>query len=217
MEVERLGCMNSFVDQGSVESCRYFLARRTVLEMLRDRGYPIPAEQINLTLDEFRSEYGESPDRNRLSLSYSLSSQPNNKVHVIFCGTEPVKLAVIREIYMQVGKENLYGLILILQSKMTSKAREAIKDIFKFKVETFHITELLVNITKHVLKPRHDVLTEEEKQKLLKKYNVEDSQLPRMLETDAIARYYGLQKGQVVKVTYDGELTRSHVTYRCIM
>nr|XP_010922168.1 DNA-directed RNA polymerase V subunit 5A isoform X3 [Elaeis guineensis] len=158
MEVERLGCMNSFVDQGSVESCRYFLARRTVLEMLRDRGYPIPAEQINLTLDEFRSEYGESPDRNRLSLSYSLSSQPNNK-----------------------------------------------------------ITELLVNITKHVLKPRHDVLTEEEKQKLLKKYNVEDSQLPRMLETDAIARYYGLQKGQVVKVTYDGELTRSHVTYRCIM
>lgn len=41
-------------------------------------------------------------------------------------------------------------------------------------------------------------------------------QLPRLLRTDAIARYYGLEKGQVVKVTYDGDMTRSHVTYRCV-
>lgn len=41
-------------------------------------------------------------------------------------------------------------------------------------------------------------------------------QLPRMLETDAVARYYGLGKGTVVKVIYDSELTGNHVTYRCI-
>ncbi|WJZ93835.1 hypothetical protein VitviT2T_012741 [Vitis vinifera] len=38
-------------------------------------------------------------------------------------------------------------------------------------------------------------------------------QLPRMLQQDAIARYYGLEKGQVVKVIYNGEITGSHVTY----
>jgi DNA-directed RNA polymerase I, II, and III subunit RPABC1 len=42
------------------------------------------------------------------------------------------------------------------------------------------------------------------------------SQLPRMLQKDAISKYYGLEKGQVVKVTYSGEITESHVTYRCI-
>lgn len=41
-------------------------------------------------------------------------------------------------------------------------------------------------------------------------------QLPRMLQQDAIARYYGLEKGQVVKVIYNGEITGSHVTYRCV-
>lgn len=41
-------------------------------------------------------------------------------------------------------------------------------------------------------------------------------QLPRMSHNDAIARYYGLDKGQVVKVTYNGELTQLHVTYRCV-
>lgn len=38
-----------------------------------------------------------------------------------------------------------------------------------------------------------------------------------MLEKDAVARYYGLQKGTVVKVTYEGELTGTHVTYRCVL
>ncbi|RRT84199.1 hypothetical protein B296_00000360 [Ensete ventricosum] len=42
-------------------------------------------------------------------------------------------------------------------------------------------------------------------------------QLPRMLESDAVARYYGFEKGQVVKVTYNGELTGHHETYRCIV
>ncbi|KAM0948789.1 putative DNA-directed RNA polymerase [Dioscorea sansibarensis] len=215
MEIE--GCLNSYIDQGSEESHRLFLARRTLLEMLFDRGYAVSVTQMAMTLSEFRETYGEHPDLDRLRIPASLISNPSNKILVIFCGPERVKLPCIRGIYNQLLQENLTRLILVLQSKTTLKAREAIKEIFRFKVETFQITELLVNITKHVLKPKHDVLTEEEKQALLKKYNVEESQLPRMLLTDAIARYYGLEKGQVVKVTYDGELTGNHVLYRCVM
>lgn len=96
------------------------------------------------------------------------------------------------------------------------RAKESVKEKFTFKVDIFQVNELLVNISKHDLKPKHEVLTAEEKAKLLKLYNVEDSQLPRMLETDPVARYYGLGKGTVLKVTYDSELTGKHVTYRCI-
>ena len=39
------------------------------------------------------------------------------------------------------------------------------------------VKELLVNITKHVLKPKHEVLSAEEKANLLKEYNVQDSQV----------------------------------------
>lgn len=42
-------------------------------------------------------------------------------------------------------------------------------------------------------------------------------QLPMMLESDAIARYYGLEKGQVVKVSYAGGIPHSLVTYRCVV
>ena len=36
---------------------------------------------------------------------------------------------------------------------------------------------MLVNITKHVLKPKHRVLTDQEKQRLLKKYNIDEKQV----------------------------------------
>ena len=39
------------------------------------------------------------------------------------------------------------------------------------------ITDLLVNITKHELKPKHRVLTNEEKEALLKKYSVDEKQV----------------------------------------
>lgn len=42
-------------------------------------------------------------------------------------------------------------------------------------------------------------------------------QLPLMLETDAFARYYGLEKGQVVKITYRGGAVGALKTYRCIV
>ncbi|XP_020099833.1 DNA-directed RNA polymerase V subunit 5A-like isoform X3 [Ananas comosus] len=216
-------CLSAMVESGEegggVESHRYYLARRTLLEMLADRRYdvsPIPGGAAQ-TLAEFRAWWLDKPDLDRLSFSAALLSNPSQKVRVIFCGTDPVKVSTIREIYKGLKNESSTRLILVVQSKMTFKSREAIKDIFSSKVEIFQITDLLVNITKHFLIPKHEVLTQEEKNELLKKYSVEDKQLPRMLETDAIARYYGLEKGTVMKVTYDGELTGSHVTYRCIM
>ncbi|KAA8517229.1 hypothetical protein F0562_017519 [Nyssa sinensis] len=214
---EGLGnCLSSFVDEGSTESHRYYLSRRTVLEMLRDRGYVVPNSEIDLSLEDFRSVHGQKPDIDRLRICASHRSDPSNKILVVFCGQNVVKVNVIRIIATQIiNKDSLSRLILIVQNQITNQALKAV-DLFSFKVEIFQITELLVNITKHVLKPKHRVLTNEEKQKLLKKYSLEEKQLPRMLLKDAIARYYGLEKGQVVKVTYNGEITGSHVTYRCV-
>ncbi|KAF7064574.1 hypothetical protein CFC21_070858 [Triticum aestivum] len=216
---EVVGWMSSMVDRGgraSQESHRLFLARRTALEMLRDRGYSVPESELARTLPEFRAWWAPEPEIERLTFSTFLASDHSDKVKILFCGPEPVRIATIQKIYDQIEGENLSRLILILQGKIMPRAKESVKEKFTFKVDIFQVNELLVNISKHALKPKHEVLTAEEKARLLKKYNVQDSQLPRMLETDPVARYYGLGKGTVLKVTYDSELTGNHVTYRCI-
>ncbi|CAI0374816.1 unnamed protein product [Linum tenue] len=191
-------CLSSYHDDGSAETHRYFLARRTVLEMLKDRGYYVPESDLSVSLQEFRAIHAQDIDIDRLKFSATHQTDPSKRTMVIFGGTGVIKVNTVRLISAQiVNRDSLSGLILILQGQITKQAENALR-LFKFKVEIFQITELLVNITKHVLKPRHQILTSQEKKKLLKEYNIEDKQ------------------GQVVKVTYSGDITESHVTYRCV-
>ncbi|CAK7340208.1 unnamed protein product [Dovyalis caffra] len=207
--MESLGrCLSSFVDEGSTESHRYYLSRRTVLEMLKDRGYSVPSAEIDLSLQDFRGIYGQNPDIELLKFSATHVSDPSKRMMVIFCGPRVVKVSTIRLVTVLIpDRDSLTGLILVLQNNITNQAMKAL-DLFKFKIEIFQITDLLVNITKHILKPKHQVLSEQAKQRLLKQYSIEEKQLPRLLKKDAIARYYGLERGQVVKVTYDSDITR---------
>lgn len=73
-------CLSSFIDEGSIESHRYFLSRRTVLEMLRDRGYLVPNSEIELSLADFRKNYSHEPDVDRLRISALHKDDPSNKV-----------------------------------------------------------------------------------------------------------------------------------------
>ncbi|XP_065868005.1 DNA-directed RNA polymerase V subunit 5C isoform X1 [Euphorbia lathyris] len=212
-------CLTKFVDGGSVESLRYYLSRRTVLEMLRDRGYSVPEPDLTRSLSEFRTEFYEGDKINieRLRISASLPSNPYENVLVVFMGTEEIKKADIGRLNNQISnKESLKRLILVLQNKMNHFAK---KELLKwtFPVEIFQITELLSNITKHLLQPKYEMLTTAQKQQLLNEYKAEEKQLPRMVKDDAIARYYGLKKGQVLKVSYKGGIVDSIVTYRCII
>ncbi|GMP84940.1 hypothetical protein CsSME_00038275 [Camellia sinensis var. sinensis] len=196
-------CLSSFVDEGSKESHRYYLARRTLLEMLRDRGYAVSSSDIELSLQDFRSIHGQNPDADRLRIFASLRSDPANKVREFpnppflflsfFCEPTAVKVNTIRSIAAQImNRETVTRLILVVQNQMTNQAQKAV-DLFSFKVEIF-----------------------QEKQNLLKKFSLEEKQIPWMLQKDAIARYYGWEKGQMVKVSYSDEITESHVTYRCV-
>ncbi|KAL2478385.1 DNA-directed RNA polymerase V subunit 5C [Forsythia ovata] len=213
-------CIASMVDYGSVESKRLYMARRTVVEMLIDRGYMVANAEVELsrTLSDFRAVFGEKPEVDQLRLIAGRASNPSRKILVLF--SENIEIRKKNMVYLLsqiMNKEMLDKVILILQNKMNSYARK-VADEHSVKVEIFPISDLLVNITKHVHMPKHEILTAEEKLQLLKKYAVENKQLPIMLENDAISRYYGLVKGQIVKVSYGGGgvIPDAMVTYRCV-
>lgn len=68
----------------------------------------------------------------------------------------------------------------------------------------FQITDLLVNITKHVLKPKHQVLTEQAKQKLLKKFNIEEKQvsLPTQVQKKSVSDLLSLVFIHILGMNY---------------
>nr|GEX53983.1 DNA-directed RNA polymerase V subunit 5C [Tanacetum cinerariifolium] len=140
-----------------------------------------------------------------------------NKILVIFCGPFEINKAKAKSILLSIlNQESLHRIILVLEKKINSFARTLFEEC-QVKVEMFLITELFANITKHVAAPKIEILGTKEKEQLLKKYELAYKQLPYMLESDAIARYYGLEKKQVVKITYNSKTTGLLVTYRCVI
>lgn len=68
------------IDKPSVECHKYYLARRTTMEMLRDRGYDVSDEDVNFSLEQFRALYGERLDVDRLRISAKHRFDSSKKV-----------------------------------------------------------------------------------------------------------------------------------------
>lgn len=114
--------------------------------------------------------------------------------------------------------EQVKRAIIVIKGKFSNFAKQSMAEFapLGFTMEHFLDAELLVDITEHELVPEHVVLSPEERAALLARYKLRDGQLPRIQQGDPIARFYGMTRGQVVKIIRPSETAGRYVTYRVV-
>lgn len=73
------------------------------------------------------------------------------------------------------------------------------------------------DVTDHELVPEHEVLSEEEAEKVLEEFEIKATQLPKMESKDPVAKEIGAESGDIVKVIRDSATAGKSVAYRYVI
>ncbi|TNJ27680.1 RNA polymerase II subunit Rpb5b [Giardia muris] len=80
--------------------------------------------------------------------------------------------------------------------------------------ELYHYEWLLVNPTSYYLVPQHRMLSELEKEQVLKRLSAQEHQLPRISPDDPIMRWYGVKPGTLIQIIRKSDVVGDNIYYR---
>jgi DNA-directed RNA polymerase I, II, and III subunit RPABC1 len=200
------------------EAAQLFRVYRTIASLLDKRGYMVPKDLRELTPAAFTTKFGQYPDRNGMTILVEKADDATQQLFVFFPQDDRLGVKPIKTYLDRMREEQVMNAIIVLRVDITPYAKQALQEMSdQFRIEHFKQAELLVDITQHQLVPQHVVLTPNEKSALLQRYRLKENQLPRIQPNDPIARFYGMKRGQVVKIIRPSETAGRYVTYRICM
>ena len=75
----------------------------------------------------------------------------------------------------------------------------------------------MLDVSNHILVPKHDKCSETEKKALLKKYNITIADLPKISINDAAIVDLDMNPGDVVKITRESATAGETIFYRVVI
>lgn len=200
----------------------FYRVYQTVNKILYNRGYKKPLNH-DISFEDFCK-------LDRDSLTIKTESRPDYKIqrgsiYVFFPNDAKVGVKPIRDYKTKMQKDKIDKAIVIVKDGVTPFAKNEIiagsrkndgnpTPIF---IETFTEAELIIDITEHELVPQHELLTVDEKASILREFGIKETQLPKMTVVDPISRYYGLEKGDVMKIIRPSETSGRYDSYRIVI
>ena len=82
-------------------------------------------------------------------------------------------------------------------------------------IQIFSIDNLIRNITKHELVPQMRIVSNEEKETIKQKYNIQNnSNFPVILKSDPAAMFYGVKNDDLLEIIRTSETSGRYISYR---
>ncbi len=104
--------------------------------------------------------------------------------------------------------------ILVASGRYTNAAKQAAK---KKRIELLPKTFPVFDIFEHKLVPKHEILTPEEREKVLAQYRVKPYQLPQIKASDPAAKAIGAKPGDILRIIRKSPTAGEHIAYRYVV
>ena len=176
---------------------------KTLLEMLSDRHFETKDIQIQKDI-EVRKETFNILVKHKVT---------GSTLQIFYFDDGKIGINHLKSIVNNLN--DIKHVLIIHEDIITSFGKQFIISQSDIHFETFLSKELVNNITKHDLVPRHVWLTNDYKEKFIKDFKIKEKNLPRILKSDPIVRYYGCNVGTLIKIyRYDDSI--NSITYRIV-
>ncbi|KAF3675169.1 DNA-directed RNA polymerases II and IV subunit 5A [Capsicum annuum] len=134
------------------ELSKLFRVRRTLMEMLSDRGYLVGDFEINMSKQQFLQKFGENMKREDLVIQKGKRNNSSDQIYVFFPEEPKVGVKTMKTYTERMKKEDVFQAILIVQQNLTPFARTCITEIStKFHLEVFQQTLYLLRGPSHLM------------------------------------------------------------------
>ena len=205
--------------QNSSTISQIYTSRNIILDLVKERGYDT-SDYEERSISEIQKMYNEK------QLDMLMNKEDTSDDRKIFIKYHLTGKIRINQIYEYI--DDLYNVEEILTKKddFIIITKDQPNDTLKKLMNTiwnkdniyfviYNYNNYLFNILNHEMVPQHEVLNEEEKNDVKKKYNIlYDSQFPEISRFDSVAEAIGLRPNQLCKITRNSPTAIKSEYYR---
>lgn len=138
------------------------------------------------------------------------SIEVNDKFKIIYYMNSKFKINDLKKLINDEDR-----ILIVFKEKINNLNIKNLKE-YEANIEIFLIKELLINISKHILVPKHEIVTDQEIiSKIVSQFQLKSkTQLPIIQRTDPMARYLDIKTGEIVKITRNSPSAGEAIIYR---
>ena len=132
-----------------------------------------------------------------------VNKKDGKKVYIYFF-IDKMGVNEIKELFENLIIEKVNHFVFITKHKLTSYAKKEMNNLGRnMEIEIFYFDNMVFNIIKHVLVPRHELLDDEETTLFFQKFG---KKVPHIKKSDKVCRYYNGKIDQVFRIYRKKEL-----------
>jgi DNA-directed RNA polymerase subunit H len=149
-------------------------------------------------------------------VSYVVEVPKEKQKALIWCISEDLTVGILTVNRMaKAMKEAEIGRgIIVASGRYTNAAKQTAK---KKVIELLPKTFPVFDIFEHKLVPKHEILTKEERDRVLAQYRVQPYQLPQIKASDPAVKAIGAKPGDILRIVRKSPTAGEHAAYRYVV